>query len=66
MEGSTVIDRKQHRHPTDVVIDTEGCWRTLYSDGSFGSVLRSIDELLDACALLASDDEGTPDDMRFG
>jgi hypothetical protein len=36
---------KQRRYPTDIVIDTKGCWRTLYSDGSFGPVFRSIDEL---------------------
>ena len=52
-----MIDGKQRRHPTDIVLDTEGCWRTLYSDGSFGPVLRSIDELLDACALLQSDND---------
>ena len=31
--------------PIDVVLDTNGCWRVLYSDGSLGPAL-SIDEML--------------------
>jgi len=37
--------------PIDVVLDTNGCWRVLYSDGSLGPAL-SIDEMLDALPLL--------------
>jgi hypothetical protein len=35
-----------NRYPTDIVMDYEGCWRALYSDGSRGPAL-TLDEMLD-------------------
>jgi hypothetical protein len=33
-------------HPTDIIMDAEGCWHVLYSDGSLGPAL-TLDEMLD-------------------
>ena len=33
-------------HPTDIVMDDEGRWRALFSDGSLGPAL-TLDEMLD-------------------
>jgi hypothetical protein len=38
-------------HPTDVVMDAEGCWRVLWSDGSLGPAL-TLDEMLDVLPYL--------------
>ena len=39
------------RYPTDIIMDDEGCWRALYSDGSLGPPL-TLDEMLDVLPYL--------------
>jgi hypothetical protein len=38
-------------HPTDIIMDAQGCWRARYSDGSLGPPL-TLDEMLDVLPYL--------------
>jgi hypothetical protein len=42
---------REDLHPTDVILDAEGRWRVLYSDGSLGPAL-TLDEMLDVLPYL--------------
>jgi hypothetical protein len=43
--------RDNNRYPTDIVMDAQGRWRALYSDGSLGPPL-TLDEMLDELPFL--------------
>ena len=42
-------------HPTEIVMDDEGRWRAIYSDGSLGPAL-TLDQMLDLLPQLRDDE----------
>jgi len=52
------------KHPADFVLDDEGRWHAVYTDGSLSPEL-TIDELMEMLPLLAEPDNPHPLTQRF-
>ena len=46
--------------PVDIIVDADGCFHALYSDGTLGPVL-TIDEMMDTLPLLQEVPEAAPE-----
>src|SRR5215472_4779803 len=58
-EPMSVSDDKP-KIPVDIIVDADGCFHALYSDGTLGPVL-TIDEMMDTLPLLREVPEAAPE-----
>ena len=59
IEPMSVSDDKS-KIPVDIIVDAEGCFHALYSDGTLGPVL-TIDGMMDTLPLLQEVPEAAPE-----